>query len=1285
MLYNKYKPLFSLVTIFLMAGAIGSVHAQDSANAMGTVSIASPTAASLGKFGDIPVSYHTGIPNIDIPFYTVKAGPLSLPISLSYHASGLKVMEPASWVGAGWSLNAGGVITRTVVGQPDERGTNVGASEINGHFSDYGFSNYVDITGSTQEDWLGFAAGRKDGQPDLFFFNFGGYTGKFFFRDDRTPILVPQQDLKIVPYYPADSLGYTPGGAGAGSIQAFTVTTPDGTQYYFGNTPGLTGTPPVEVSNPYTSQQGPGGNAISSWYLNKVVSADGQFAINLSYTPENYGYFTIAIFAVNGNYANPYSPYEYNLVKNLMAGVRLSKISFPTGTVNFTAGAVRTDLSDNSAGVTTDVVNASATTLGALQISDSNGFCKQYKFNYGYFTDNTSALTGYLGIGGYSLFTDKQRLRLDSIQETSCDASLNVPPYKFSYFSEQVYRRISFAQDHWGFFNGVTNNSTLIPTYTKNGSSVNGANRDAAWPAIRGGALHQITFPTGGYTTMDFEPNYVYTSYSANQYIQDDGSTIGYDGGTAPQTSSLTLTGATDSVWYSNTCAYDATVVIKNSSNVVVQNYSIPASTAPTYTALTLSAGTYSVTLSFVSPGSLAGGTGARITFYHFGLVNVSANTMVGGLRIKTLTDNDGLTANNIVKSYTYVNNSNQSTAVLYSVPNYVELVRNDLIENVGYWSFGTNSFSPNSLNPNGCPGLGAFAKSGGSVRPMATVQGNHIGYGQVTVSQTGNGYSIYHYYLNESGFSSPPTDVCVRTITTTGCDATAPNYPAAPPPLDYKRGELYYEQHFNNGGQLLKDVYYYPSFDTTSVLTTPAFIVVYQFDLNGLLGTKYQLSTVRKTKMYTLEDDYGMNGTPTITKSKTVYYGSAFHNQPTRSVVSTSTADSLVSKTQYAFDFRLSACDAISDGTATYNSTCSNCQTTYNSARTACAGSGSCLSTAYVNFLTCQYNARVSYDSTRRLNYVNPTNAWRTCHLTAEGSADTLLKPILRLQDEYVNAPIEITEWKDTNLRHANFTRYDTSVNPLGISYPGRTKLVNLQALSNTFTSATVSGSTIAKDSRYIDETFYTFSNSNPVQVLSRSGVTQSYIWDYHLTEPVAKVSNAAQTDIAYTSFEADGKGNWSFAGAAAADASSPTGKQCYSLAGGAVSKSGLTSATSYVVSYWSKTGASYTVTGTTATTQGKTINGWTYFEHAVTGVTTITVSGTGSIDELRLYPSTAQMATYTYTPLMGMTSACDADNRITYYFYDNLGRLKWIKDQDLNIIKTIQYHYQTITGQQY
>ena len=32
-------------------------------------------------------------------------------------------METSSWVGANWSLNAGGVITRTVQGAPDEKAT----------------------------------------------------------------------------------------------------------------------------------------------------------------------------------------------------------------------------------------------------------------------------------------------------------------------------------------------------------------------------------------------------------------------------------------------------------------------------------------------------------------------------------------------------------------------------------------------------------------------------------------------------------------------------------------------------------------------------------------------------------------------------------------------------------------------------------------------------------------------------------------------------------------------------------------------------------------------------------------------------------------------------------------------------------------------------------------------------------------------------------------------------------------------------------------------------------
>jgi hypothetical protein len=79
----------------------------------------SPNAASLGQYGDVSVSNNTGVPSISIPLYTVKSVGIELPISLSYHGSGIKVAQEASWVGLGWALNTGGVITRAVRGSDD--------------------------------------------------------------------------------------------------------------------------------------------------------------------------------------------------------------------------------------------------------------------------------------------------------------------------------------------------------------------------------------------------------------------------------------------------------------------------------------------------------------------------------------------------------------------------------------------------------------------------------------------------------------------------------------------------------------------------------------------------------------------------------------------------------------------------------------------------------------------------------------------------------------------------------------------------------------------------------------------------------------------------------------------------------------------------------------------------------------------------------------------------------------------------------------------------------------
>jgi YD repeat-containing protein len=207
-----------------------------------------------------------------------------------------------------------------------------------------------------------------------------------------------------------------------------------------------------------------------------------------------------------------------------------------------------------------------------------------------------------------------------------------------------------------------------------------------------------------------------------------------------------------------------------------------------------------------------------------------------------------------------------------------------------------------------------------------------------------------------------------------------------------------------------------------------------------------------------------------------------------------------------------------------------------------------------------------------------------------------------------------------------------------------------------------------------------------NIIQEQKVNDLTESYLWDYSSSVPIAEIKNADSASVAYTSFEADGTGNWTFGSGSVNTTAGFTGHNSYNLTG-TISKSGLNSGTTYLVSYWAQGGA-LSVSGTIAgyPQKGKTITinnaSWTLYVHKVMGQSTITVSGTGTVDELRLYPATAQMTTYTHDPLIGTTSQTDVANRTTYYEYDGLARLKRVRDQDYNILKTLEYQYQATVG---
>lgn len=162
---------------------------------------ASPSTAALMKFNDTPVSYFTGLPQIEIPLYDLQGGSINLPIRLSYHASGIKIDEKSGWVGMNWALNAGGAISRTVMGSVDEGSS--GYTKFSKNIPDWITLPYFNRIFSADSLYQLALCEGYDSEPDVFSYNFGNHSGKFILTSDKkgntTAQTIPHSNLKIVP------------------------------------------------------------------------------------------------------------------------------------------------------------------------------------------------------------------------------------------------------------------------------------------------------------------------------------------------------------------------------------------------------------------------------------------------------------------------------------------------------------------------------------------------------------------------------------------------------------------------------------------------------------------------------------------------------------------------------------------------------------------------------------------------------------------------------------------------------------------------------------------------------------------------------------------------------------------------------------------------------------------------------------------------------------------------------------------------------------------------------
>lgn len=404
----------------------------------------SPNTASLGKYGEVPVGLYTGIPQISIPLTTVQSGSLSMPISLSYHAGGIRVEEIASWVGLGWSLNAGGVITRQVRGIPDEldmdrRQRNVDDIINNGFFLDPSSIGttppfeLLRIYGFYEEVYNGVL----DSQSDLYMFNIGGVSGSFYFDENNEVVFEEHKDTNIE-VERLNNLGWI-------------ITDASGNKYYLGTSKDKSRNA-IESTSTSTNGGEPK-YAVTDWYLLEIEDVTQQHRIKLNYkhvTNESFHrageVFTATPTISSWDLAScdegsAGARYKKSFSRVQTFGVSLASIETKHQQVIFDDSFPREDLNSAITGNGTPI-NA----LSKILVKNINGeLLREFEFGYSYF--ESQLVPGYNDI----FLSDnqrKKRLRLDWVQEKN--GIIQIPPHRFEYNPTPLPERFSCQVDLWG-------------------------------------------------------------------------------------------------------------------------------------------------------------------------------------------------------------------------------------------------------------------------------------------------------------------------------------------------------------------------------------------------------------------------------------------------------------------------------------------------------------------------------------------------------------------------------------------------------------------------------------------------------------------------------------------------------------------------------------------------------------------------------------------------------------------------------------------------------------------
>ncbi len=247
----------------------------------------------------------------------------------------------------------------------------------------------------TYNAMLDAASGNSDTEPDIFFFNIGSYSGKFVFKVDvdpenhtitRTPFFIPKSDVRVeVQYGKLQMPAYPSGVETRETFIGFILTAPDGFRYHFGGPKAIeyTGTETYNLSNHSTSF----GVVLapSSWYLTRIESPVGRH-IDLEYIADTFGYYDLAPERCWGG--EEYLTLSGQMIsRNVVNGVKLSRVYSSTEEILFKAETVREDVSDytnTGGGETTNSVTTKRLDRIEVNVMDGRPL-RKFLFDYDYF------------------------------------------------------------------------------------------------------------------------------------------------------------------------------------------------------------------------------------------------------------------------------------------------------------------------------------------------------------------------------------------------------------------------------------------------------------------------------------------------------------------------------------------------------------------------------------------------------------------------------------------------------------------------------------------------------------------------------------------------------------------------------------------------------------------------------------------------------------------------------------------------------------------------------------